>query len=104
MLVKPAETRWGAYTNAFQRIIENIRALRVWAQDPRITSELKGSERVIRVGHTLSNILFLLKLIELEAIIHLILDAIIKAQADNAHLGLIRPRWTKLYAHLKLVD
>jgi hypothetical protein len=103
-LIGPAETRWGTHIKVFQRIIENIGALRVWAQDLRITSELKGSERAINIGRILSDVSFLPKVIELEAIIHLILDAIIEAQADSAHLTYIRPRWEKLYTHLKLID
>jgi hypothetical protein len=31
VLTSLADTRWGAYTKTFQRIIENIEALRVWA-------------------------------------------------------------------------
>jgi hypothetical protein len=79
VLTSPADTRWGAYTKTFQRIIENIGALRVWTQDPRIIPELKGSERAINVGRILSDITFLPKLTELEAIIYLISDAIVEA-------------------------
>jgi hypothetical protein len=87
VLIGPAYTRWGTHTKAFQRIMENIGALRVWAQDSRITSELKGSERAINVERVLSDVSFLPKLTELEAIIHPISDAIVEAQADNAHLA-----------------
>jgi hypothetical protein len=103
VLVGPADTRWGTHTKAFQRVIENIGALRVWTQDPRITPELKGSERAISVGCILSDISFLPKLTELEAIIHSISDAIVEAQANGAHLAYVRPRWEKLYTHLKLM-
>jgi hypothetical protein len=103
-LDQPSRYSWGTHTKAFQRIIENIEALRVWAQDPRIASEVKGSERAIGVGRTLSNVSFLPKLTELEAIIHPISDAIVEAQVDSAHLAHGRPRWTKLYTHLKLMD
>ena len=79
-------------------------ALRVWAQDPRIIPQLKGSERATAVAHTLSDPLFLPKITELETIIHPISDAIIDAQHDHAHLACVRPRWEKLYQHLRLME
>jgi hypothetical protein len=104
VLVAPGNTRWGTHTKAFQRIIENIGPLRVWVQDPRISSGLRGSERAKDVAHTLSDPLFLPKLIELEAIIRPISEAIEEAQHDRAHLAYVRPRWEKIYSHLKLMD
>jgi hypothetical protein len=104
VLVGAAFTRWGSHTRSFQRIIENIGALRVWAQDPRITPELKGSQRAIAVAYTLSDPLFLPKLIELERIISPISAAIIQAQNDHAHLACVRPRWAKIDQHLRLME
>jgi hAT family C-terminal dimerisation region len=56
------------------------------------------------VADTLSDPRFFSQLREILTIINPIVDEITKAEGDHSHIGLVIPRWTRIYKHLELMS
>jgi Protein of unknown function (DUF 659)/hAT family C-terminal dimerisation region len=92
------QTRWGTHYKEFQSILINKQALRRWAIDPRL--DFKPTDSSTAIGKLVTDLSFFTDLKELINILTPIHHAQFESEADNAHLGLVRARWTQIESHL----
>jgi hypothetical protein len=106
-MVSGCKTRWSSQHKQYKRIYDSQMALRAWRIDPRITIEInkaKASDRIRKVAEVLMQPRFFESVAEIIQVIGPIVDEITKAEGDDCHIGLVIPRWRRVWDHLRVAS
>jgi hypothetical protein len=98
-----SETRWGSQYKAIKRIQLAEMSLRRWRTDSRILEALMESERGRAVAQILMQPTFFHATSELTNLMGPIVDEIAAAEGDHCHIGLVIPRWQRIWKHLAVI-
>jgi Protein of unknown function (DUF 659)/hAT family C-terminal dimerisation region len=106
-MVTGSQARWGTQYKQFKRIHESQMALRAWRMHPSITAEIhrsKPGDRIRKVAEVLTHPGFFESVSEIIQIIGPIVNEIGMAEGDDCHIGLVIPRWRRVWDHLRVAS
>jgi hypothetical protein len=106
-MIAGCKTRWSSQYMQFTRISGAEMALRSWRLDTRILQQInapKASDRLMKTAEVLVQPGFFESNAEIIKIIGPICEEITMAEGDDCHIGLVIPRWRRIWDHLRVAS